>query len=77
MCHTLALTAVLYKRVGFQALVDVPDQYIFKELLKGKEDNSFYKGFVNETIQDSNQGHDEHAISVCFGFSAVKSRAVI
>ena len=57
--------------------MDVPDQYIFKELLKGKEDNSFYKGFVNETIQDSNQGHDEHAISVCFGFSAVKSRAVI
>ena len=31
----------------FQGLLTVTDKYIYDELVKGKEDDSFYKGYAN------------------------------
>lgn len=33
-----------------KALVDVTDHYIYTQLVKGREDDSFYRGFVSVLV---------------------------
>lgn len=43
--------------MALKALCDVSDQYIYNELIKGKEDDTFYKGCITNMlrlVQDEN-----------------------
>lgn len=45
------LTFVVVLSCGLQALVDFTDFQIYQELIKGREDNSFYKTCVSEMLR--------------------------